>query len=418
MTKSKEPLYCSFCNKSHEMVKKLIAGPNCYICDECIELCYDIIKQEEITEVKDNETIPTPMEICKFLNEYVIGQDYAKMVVSVAVNNHYKRLQNPIIDDVEIDKSNILFMGPTGSGKTLIAKTIARMLDVPFYIADATSLTEAGYVGDDVETIITGLLQNADFDIEKAQHGIIYIDEIDKKGSKSDSASITRDVSGEGVQQALLKIIEGAVVRVPPNGGRKHPQQEMAEIDTKNILFIVGGAFVGLTDIVNERLHKNTSGIGFGAKLDTNSDEMKDILEHIEPEDLIRFGLIPELIGRLPIISGLEELTEEQLVEILTTPKNAISKQFQKMFMLENVELEFTDDAYTAVANIAKEKKTGARGLRNVIENKLIPLQFELPELSKDGLNKVVIDGEVISGDKEPIKIFEKKTKTKKAVDK
>ena len=412
LTESKELLYCSFCDKTQDQVRKLIAGPSAYICDQCIELCYDIVRQDQpVTEGinKVDGEIPTPREISAFLDKYVIGQEYAKMVVSVAVHNHFERLKAPTIDDVEIEKSNIVMFGPTGSGKTLITKTIARMLQVPFYMADATSITEAGYVGDDVETILSGLLQAAKGNVEKAQTGIVFLDEVDKKAGKSDSPSVTRDVSGEGVQQALLKMIEGTVCRVPPAVGRKHPQQEMVEIDTTNILFIVSGAFVNLDKIVDDRLHRDLSGMGIGAKIRSrgNKENVFETLKHTEPEDLIKFGLIPELIGRLPVIAPLAELTEQQLIQVLTEPKNAIVKQFQSMFKLKEVALDIDDTGLREIAKIAIKKKTGARGLRNVLEQKLIPIQFDLPELSDQGLKKVEIDSEVIQGMKEPVKIFE-----------
>lgn len=402
-------LTCSFCGKRQDEVKKLIAGPEeIYICDECVSLCYEIVSGEEVESgdkqvFNTDNNIPSPRRIKEFLDQYIIGQDYAKTVVSVAVSNHYKRINNPVVDDVELEKSNILLLGPTGVGKTLMAQTIARMLDVPIAITDATTLTESGYVGDDVESIIVRLLQVANYDINKAQKGIIYIDEIDKKGRKGDNASITRDVSGEGVQQALLKIIEGTEIRVPPQGGRKHPAQEMISINTKDILFIVGGAFVGLEDVVHERLTKDHSGVGFGATIkQRKKQEISDLLKKVEPEDLVKFGLIPELIGRLPVIAPLEDLTVDQLVEVLTQPKNAIVKQFVKLFKLENVELDFKQDALEEIARIANERKTGARGLRSVIEQKLIKVQYDLPDLRSEGVSKIVINKNVITGDAEP----------------
>lgn len=417
-SKQKELLYCSFCEKSQDEVKKLIAGPAAFICDECIELCHSIVREGEgegSTKDSDDQAsdVPTPREISSFLDKYVVGQDYAKMVISVAVHNHYERLKHPIIDDIEIEKSNIVMFGPTGSGKTLIAKTIAKMLHVPFYIADATALTEAGYVGDDVETILSGLLQAANGDIEMAQKGIIFLDEVDKKSSRADSPSITRDVSGEGVQQALLKMIEGTVARIPAASGRKHPQQEMIEIDTTNILFIVSGAFVKLDKIVDIRIHKDRPSMGVGAMIreSSKSKDIFDILSQTEPEDLIEFGLIPELIGRLPIIAPLAELTEKQLVKVLVQPKNAIVKQFKSMFRLKNVDLSINEKGLHEIAKVSRKKGTGARGLRNVLEHKLMPIQYELPELSKQGLTTVEIDEEVIQGMKAPVKIFKPITK-------
>lgn len=401
-----EILVCSFCGKRQDQVKKLIAGPSVYICDECIELCHAIVHEDDNPDVVGPGKTPTPREIKTFLDQYVIGQDYAKTVISVAVNNHYKRLANPIVDDVELDKSNVLLLGPTGCGKTLIAQSIARMLDVPFAIADATTLTEAGYVGDDVEAIIVRLLQIADYDVELAERGIIYVDEIDKKARRGDNASITRDVSGEGVQQALLKIIEGTICRVPPQGGRKHPNQEMIEIDTKNILFIVGGAFVGLEKIIAD--DKNRSSIGFGADIHMKEDveNITELLQQVEPSHLVKFGLIPEFVGRVPVHASLEELTEDQLVKVLTEPKNALTKQFQKLFGLEEVELEFLPDALVEIAKIAKERKTGARGLRSVIEKTLMQIQFDLPDKAKTGLKKVIINKECVISDNEPLLEF------------
>ena len=407
---SEKDLDCSFCTKSQNEVKKLIAGHQVYICDECVELCYQIIREDDIPKSTDN-SIPIPKEIKKFLDHYVIGQDYPKMVLSVAVHNHYKRLENPIIDDVEIEKSNCLFLGPTGCGKTLLARTIARMLDVPFTIADATSLTEAGYVGDDVENIVVKLIQAADGDVDKAQRGIIYVDEVDKLARRGDSASITRDVGGEGVQQALLKILEGTVCRVPPGGGRKHPNQEMVEVDTTNILFIVGGAFVGLEKIIEAR-HTDTASIGFGAEVKEKSDENSDIskfLNDVQPKDLHKFGLIPELVGRIPVRASLNELSKDQLVLVLTEPRNAITKQFIKIFGLEKIELEFTQDSLEEIAKRTIVDKTGARGLRSIIENRLLKLQYDLPDHRKNGVTKIVINGEFIRDDAEAMLIYEPK---------
>jgi ATP-dependent Clp protease ATP-binding subunit ClpX len=402
---SKKKLNCSFCGKTQDQVIKLIAGPDVFICDECIKLCTEIVAAEDPAKVSFDGTIPSPRKIKEFLDQYIIGQEDAKRVMAVAVYNHYQRLANPTVDEVELEKSNILLLGPTGSGKTLIAQTIAKLLDVPFAIADATSLTEAGYVGDDVETIITRLVQNADGDISKAERGIIYLDEVDKKAKRGEGVSITRDVSGEGVQQALLKIIEGSDVRVSPSGGRKHPQSEIMPVNTRNILFIVGGAFVGLDDIVSKRLDSANVSIGFGGKLkDTKKsrETVNDLLSQVDTEDLVKFGLIPELVGRLPVVTALQELNEQQLIQVLTEPKNALVKQFVKRFKIEGVELEFTEKALHMIAHNAVERRTGARGLRAVIERKLIPLQFQLPDLVVDGLVKVIITEEVILGIGEP----------------